>query len=199
MTRIAMFFLAMVALLLVNSSYAQAQTGGFVTAELQTADAVPNLSMGLGHTFEKSTFGVSAFALTSEGFSEIYTGPSWAPAPWLAMSLSVGAQSLGGKLSDCYAGSVWLGGESVSSLTILEWNRPGEPILWYDHITSVSIFGGLALGIHARRFIGSGLMATYAIGSTGLLISASWMPWDPEAPKTFAQNAGLIGVSWSPN
>ncbi|NCO05324.1 MAG: hypothetical protein GW939_04240 [Candidatus Magasanikbacteria bacterium] len=203
MNRIFSFLIAafiLITAFVLNINNAEAQTGGFfITSEVQTADTVPIISGGMMHTFEGSPpLGASFFALTTQVFSEIYAGPTWAPKPWLSLSLSMGVQSLSGELAERYGASVWLGNEYISSLTVMEGDNSGEPGLWYDHTTSMPVVGGLALGIHGRRFVGSGLMVTYAIGSTGLTLSANWMPWDPEAATIFTPRGGLIGVSWSP-
>lgn len=174
-----------------------AQTSGFGNAELQTADATPIFAGGLNHTFEESTLGVSLFSNLTSNFSQIYAGPTWSPAPWLSLSLSAGAQSLAGEVSDRYGTSVWMGGGAFTSLTIVEGDRSGEPGLWYDHRTSLSLWRGLSAGLHTRRFVGLGPTVSFAHKESGLSVFGSWMPLGIEKPSGFDSTAGLIGLSWS--
>jgi len=163
---------------------------GFVEAQLLVdgqARPVPIMDMGFQRNFSKYGLGLSGFLLVQDGWAQAYIGPTYKPADWVQIGLSVGAEmGLDYKLKARYAGSVWFGYDLFSFLGCVEFNNEsfkGDTLgVWYDLLLKLTPKEWMSLGWRARRFVGLGLYLEFIapIPQAPLTIWAAYMPFDPE-------------------
>lgn len=94
--------------------------------------------------------GASIFALVTEGWGQIYGGPTYVVTDWMAVSGALGIES--GHPSVRKAGTVWLGKNGVSFLTIQESGSDH----WQKNLAKVEIKPGVAIGVLHQTYVGIG-------------------------------------------
>lgn len=182
------------------SAPAIAFAGGSVELVLQpdSSSTHPSGNLFLSKTFD-SGLGASAFAQVTEGWAQIYAGPTWAPAQWLELSLSAGFEQTGSKLGLRFGSSVWAGYKSFSFLGLAEFNSQSfvgdDSGVWFDLTSKYQPNSWLTIGAKYRRFVGLGPMLEIS-PTTSTAIWMNWSPIDPEMGDgdTFHPDRFLVGV-----
>ena len=145
----------------------------------------PGLSLFLAHGFEKSAFGISAFTLMVEGWSEFLVGPTWAPTDWLELGAGIGKEQTAEGLGWRTTASLWAGKGPMSFLGIVEMSPSifdgDDSSVWFDLAPKIELAPWLTAGMKWRRGVGVGPLAEIALPSTPAAIWLSWMPVEPEA------------------
>jgi hypothetical protein len=176
--------------LLTAAGPAYGQTSGYVElwsqADLKTPKNVFVLDAGISRPLSDK-FGISMFSLLTNGWGELYLGPTFKPAPWTELNLSFGGeQGADGKISPRYACSAAAFGRNLFFLGILEVNDDAlsgktDAGLWYLGQATWSPIAPLAIGLETRRPDGLGPRISWKIRSVKLW--ATWMPLLPESGK----------------
>lgn len=178
-----------------------AQTYAFIEAQTQVEhDLKPQAAVNalVGHRYGE--WGVSGFFMVADGWGQAYLGPTYAPASWVELSLSVGAQQTDKGLGLRYAASIWFGYDRFEFLGIVEfdnWSFKGDDSgVWYDLTMSGKVTNWFAAGFKDRRWAGFGPYLKFVHPSTGLGAWLSWNPVDFETLET-PLSRFLVGVTFS--
>jgi hypothetical protein len=141
--------------------------------------------------FGESKFGIQAFGFVSEGWGELYAGPTYAPTPWLELGLMAGAQATS-PIQPRYAASLWTGHGRFSTLAWVEFDHNGADGVWYDINARYKTLSWLSAGVRARRFFGVGPTVWTTIPKTPLGIWISWTPVGFEEVTDLTRGVGGI-------
>ncbi len=183
-----------IALCLLTSSIASAQTSARLELRSIYKSGAERPKFGMiGYVTHPIRWGlgVSGWLQVEEGWAEGYVGITYAPATWVELSASVGLEQA--SVPWRVAGSMWLGFDRFSSLTIVETGGSGP---WYLSTLSVKIVDWLKAGAMIRRFDGLGPRVDITIPRTPLGLWLAYLPYDPE-PSTLdlRRFAGGLSVS----
>jgi len=145
-------FVIVVLTIFLLAGSASAQVSGYIELESLVYDGsvTPSLNLYFRGPI-RGPWGWSAWSLTSEGWSEAYVGPTYAPADWVEFSLSVGVESDPSTFR--YAGSVWMGRGRWALLSIHEDGGSGY---WYKYLGTYRLNESAALGVFSQRSVGTG-------------------------------------------
>lgn len=185
------------------SSTAFAGTTGSVEVFFQPerSAAHPSADLFLAHHFDKYGLGVSSFALITEGWGELYAGPTWAPAEWVELSLSIGIEQTGAKTGLRLATSVWIGHGPFSFSGAVEFNpqsfQGNVAGVWFDLTPKYQALDWFAVGAKYRRGVGVGPLVELVLPtSPSAAVWLSWLPIDPEkvAGKLFNPLRFIVGL-----
>lgn len=189
--------LALISILFISST---AHAGNFMEAFRLFKNAAPSVNTidaYMVRHFEQSNFGMSAFLLVTQGWAEGYTGPTYAPAEWIELSLAIGGEQTPNGMGLRYGAGLWLGTGPWSALLNLEANNDvfrGDDIgAWYDFTGTYTVTDWLKVGLRDRRFVGAGPHVNMTIPSTPLSIWATWTPIDPEGLAKTDSTRFLLG------
>jgi len=105
----------------------------------------------------RGRIGWSAFALVSDGWAQVYAGPTYAPTSWSVISLNIGLETGGER----FAESLWLGHDRFSMLAILEHGYTGR---WHKITADYKLTKSWAVGYHGQAFLGNGARISYTFG-----------------------------------
>lgn len=135
------------------------------------------------------SWGVSAFVLATDGWAQAYAGPTFTTGG-ATFGVAAGFQQSPEGLRERFAASlIWAAGP-ITTVAFFEDDLDNN---WWYNLRSTYAIGNVGLGLHGRRFVGSGCTAHYMLGS--YQIWGSWMPWDPELSVEAAWDRGLVGVT----
>lgn len=130
---------------------------GFVEAHLQldgTNRPTPIVDMGFQRNFSKYGLGLSGFAWVQDGWAQAYIGPTYKPADWVQLGVSVGGE-MGSdyKLKARYATSLWFGYDIFSFAGCVEFNndsfRGDRSGVWYDLLLKLTPKNWVSVGWRA--------------------------------------------------
>ncbi|MFH1286209.1 MAG: hypothetical protein ABII02_00465 [Candidatus Magasanikbacteria bacterium] len=161
---------------------------GFVEFQAQAESGlfVPTVDLLVGGTIAKTRFGtlgVEGFALVSDGWAELYAGPTWTIIPELTIGLFAGMET-GPETLPRFATTVIVNYEEFSFFGAVEFNTrsfDGEQTgLWYRLVATGSATSWLKVGVEWRRFAGLGPHVAVKIPETPVGLWVSWMPLEPE-------------------
>lgn len=129
------------------------KVSGFIETQIkmsegQSSQVVPTVGLS-GKIAGK--FGWSLFTLQSQGWSEVYAGPTFAPASWCQIGAAIGIET--GSTSPRYGSSLWLGKGRFSTLAIYE---KGELAAWYKTVTLVKVADHVKVGVQSQTGLGVG-------------------------------------------
>ncbi|MDD4989957.1 MAG: hypothetical protein PHW31_01450 [Candidatus Pacebacteria bacterium] len=145
-----------------------------------------NINLFASHKINEH-IGVTAFSLTSKGWSEVYIGPEFYLARWLTVSASIGLETA--PKSWRTAISLWTGKGPVSLLAIYENGGSGY---WYNISAFYQVNKWLKAGVLSKRFLGTGPQIKVSIPNTPF--QAWWsIGYDTEVDKT-KQMIGVVVV-----
>jgi hypothetical protein len=144
--------------------------------------------------FGGSNFGIQTFGVVSAGWAELYTGPTYAPTPWLELSLMGGVQTTG-HLEPRYATSLWAGHDRFATLAWVEFDHNGANGVWYDVTAKYQALDWLSAGLRVRRFFGVGPTVWVAVPKTPLGVWLSWTPVGFE--ETIDLTRGVGGITFT--
>lgn len=148
------------------------------------------------HHLEGSQFGVQAFAAITDGWAELYAGPTFAPVPELELSLMAGTQLVGRALEARYAASVWAGSGEWSCLIWIEFDHSGAGGVWYDLWIKYQPFDWLGVGPRARRFVGIGPTVWFSVPNTPIGLWLSWLPIGFEEGTNATRAVGAVSLTF---
>jgi hypothetical protein len=166
---------------------ARAATSGAVEIyfEPDAAGSHPSAWASLSHSFDKHGLGLFAFGFIMEGWSELRVGPTWAPAKWVQLGLSVGVEFMGTEAGVRFGSSAWFGYKAFSFAGTVEFtprsfqgNNSGT---WFDLTPMYRPLEWLAVGAKYRRGVGVGPLLEFATPtSPAVAFWCAWMPVEPE-------------------
>lgn len=168
---------------------AEAKISGKLEFLFQPNDSAarPSGNLFLAYSFEKYGLGVSAFALVTKGWGELYVGPTWAPTDWIQLSLSLGLEASADRVEPRFAASVWTGYKGFSFLVITEFNsrsfQGDYSTVWFDITAKYQPAKAkwFAVGLKYRRPIGTGFLVEFSTPTApSVAVWCAWMPIDPE-------------------
>ena len=107
---------------------------------------------------EKLSF--TYFALVSEKWAETMLGVAYSPADWAQIGLNCGFEQNPALFR--VGGSIWLGKEKTSFLTLLE-KGDGPDNYWYKSTIAYKCTNSLSLGVRVWRFNGVGPVVEYKL------------------------------------
>lgn len=174
----------------VGSAYAEEppkpepKTQGFVEMQVASSDHGPTLTVdGFVQHQLSPRWGLSGFALVTEGWLQGYVGPTLRATKWFEPWVSVGFEHADkGDLLVRYAAGWWMGNDKVSHWVIVEANndvfRGNLDGLWYDVNLVYKPLKWLGVGLKDRRTTGLGLQVRLKAGP--LDVWAAWTPLDVE-------------------
>ena len=137
-----------------------------------------------------SGFGAFTFALATDGFAQLYGGPTYAPTKHLELGLGGGLSNNGEFRKGGYA---WFGGSSGYLLALGEHDHLSG--WWYRSIAAAKPTDTLAVGGHVQRYIGVGPYVELKL-ETGVLPITIWaapIAYDWEASQG-SQAKSLAGL-----
>jgi len=147
MTKLVSMLLCLVALCAVVAKPVSA--GTFEERIVFGEEVSHKLSISESGKFGDGQFGWSAYFYTGQSWSEAYAGPTWSPAKWATLAASVGLQSAAkGENPIRYAGSLWLGNQLGSVLSVYERGAETSNDWW-----KVKAFANVAKGVRAGVFL----------------------------------------------
>ncbi len=181
---------------------------GFIEAHLQldgTDRPVPIVDMGFQRNFSKYGLGFAGFLLVQDGWAQAYVGPTYMPADWVQLGVSLGGE-MGSdyKLKARYATSLWLGYDIFSFTGCVEFNndsfRGDRSGVWYDFLLKLTPQSWVSVGLRERRFVGLGPYLEFVapIPEAPLTIWAAYTPFEPEEVDGYwhAERA-LVGAAFN--
>lgn len=171
-----------VAMSAVTVSAQQAPVAGFVESynQVESAGTTPQIDVYV-HGPLQGKIGWSAWTLTTKSWSEAYAGLTYSPAKWVEVSASLGLESANNPIRG--AGSVWVGQEAWSLLSIHEYGGSGY---WYRYLGTYQMTKTLAVGVNSTRLLGTGPYAEVKVGKVAL--------WGTYA---IGDNRGVAGVRFN--
>jgi len=111
---------------------------------------LPSIDMNVDHSFGYG-LGMFAYGLASPGFSELYAGPTYAPADWIQVGVAGGLQDTG----DFRAGGfLWVGCPQAYAIFLAELNAAEE--YWFRGIAAWKPVEAIGVGAFVQRFAGVG-------------------------------------------
>lgn len=138
--------------------------------------------------------GTSTFFQVAPGWAQATFGPTWSPAKGRQIGMRFGLEQRGKSYGLRYAGFGWFAQGPISGILIIEGNQTLLKGFWYDAWLRYSPTSQIAVGLHARRFAGSGMEIYITIPETKVSAYCAWLPLNQEE-GTFNPTASLIGVA----
>lgn len=118
---------------------------------ISSGEVSPAMTGYMTHSFTESQFGTFAWFLVGEHWAEGYAGLTYSPWSWCQAGFGVGLE----QADDPWrvGGSLWIGNENLSVLTLLE---DGGGQFWHRVVVNYRVNKVVGVGFMSEEFVGVG-------------------------------------------
>ncbi|QQS23285.1 hypothetical protein IPM19_01830 [bacterium] len=131
----------------------------------------------------KTKLGAYCWGQTSEGYSQVYCGPTYSFSKGVQVGVAVGAETVKNSLRK--AGFIWTGKGRFANLLVVESGGSGH---WYRNQASYQASKAVSLSITSQRFSGTGPRVDVTLPKTSLSVGGEYH---------FATQTSRFGVRYS--
>lgn len=170
-------------------------TSGFIEAYVLVLDGqniVPTADLYVNHRINDS-WAITAFALTTNTWAELYAGFEYSPTSWLVLGLSGGIET---NYPEYWrtAATILILTKKINFTNFFEYGGSGY---WFDIQLKYKATSWFKIGLIARRFHGAGIRADFSIPKTPLCfwIAPVYNQGEILAGPEKGVFGGIIGVS----